>query len=59
MLRGILVEFVDEPSVNPGLELLGNIGTSTVLKTGKGGDSERRNVSTAELVRPGTDFVPI
>ena len=59
ILCGILVELVDEPSVNPGQELRGNIGTSTVSTAGKGGDSERRNASTEEFVWSGTDLIPI
>ena len=58
IFRGILVEHVDEPSMCPGQELRGNVGTSTVSTTGKGGDSERRKASTAGFVRSGTDLVP-
>ena len=59
IFRGILVEFLDEPSVCPGQELRGNIGTSAVSMTGRGGDSERRNASTAGFVLSGADFVPV
>jgi len=58
IFRGTLIELLDEPSVYPGQELRGKIGTSAVSITGRGGDSERRKASIAGFVRSGTDLVP-